>query len=110
MKTLNLKDAAALLRMHPVTVAQKARAGTIPGAKPGKCWVFVEDDLAAYVRSLYAFAPRALPGDRQEVLRCHSTNAKTHRIGGSRSPTVKDAYSTALGLPTGAPPRSTTTR
>lgn len=37
MRTLNIKQAADFLNMHPVTVQEKARAGVIPGAKPGKC-------------------------------------------------------------------------
>ena len=57
MKTLNLHEAAAFLRMHPEEVRTRAKRGLIPGAKPGKRWVFLEDDLAAFVRSLYA-APR----------------------------------------------------
>ena len=31
-----------------------------PGAKPGRCWIFIEDDLAEYVRSLYAPPRQAL--------------------------------------------------
>lgn len=53
MKTLNLEQAAAFLHMHPYTVMQKANAGEIPGAKPGKRWVFIEDDLAEYLRGQY---------------------------------------------------------
>ena len=50
MNTLDLEQAAILLKMHPVTLRQKARAGVIPGAKLGRCWVFVEIDLIEYVR------------------------------------------------------------
>jgi excisionase family DNA binding protein len=53
MKTLNLEQAAALLHMHPYTVMQKVHAGKIPAAKPGKRWVFIEDDLTAYLRGQY---------------------------------------------------------
>ncbi len=52
-KTLGLKEAAAFLRMNPEALRQKAKAGVIPGAKPGKRWVFLEDDLAEYIRSAY---------------------------------------------------------
>ncbi len=51
MKTLDLQEAAAFLRMNPETLRQKTKAGIIPGAKPGKCWVFLEDDLAEYIRT-----------------------------------------------------------
>ena len=51
MKTLNLREAAAFLKMHPVTLQGKAKVGDIPGAKPGKSWVFIDEDLANYIRS-----------------------------------------------------------
>ncbi len=39
--------------MNPEALRQKAKAGVIPGAKPGKCWVFLEEDLAEYIRTAY---------------------------------------------------------
>ena len=53
MQTLDLKQAAAFLKMHPVTLQGKVKAGEIPGAKPGKNWVFIDEDLANYIRSQY---------------------------------------------------------
>lgn len=53
MITLNLKQAAVLLNMHPVTLLLKANAGIVPAAKPAKCWVFIQQDLLDYLRSLY---------------------------------------------------------
>ncbi|MFZ5502272.1 MAG: DNA-binding protein [Pseudomonadota bacterium] len=86
---------------------EKARAGEIPGAKIGKCWVFVEFDLIEHIRSQYT--RRALQGEQKEVSLCHSLNARIHLIGGSKSPTTDDEYSKALALPTGRKPRNTTT-
>jgi len=40
--------------MNPETLRRKAANGDIPGPKPGKGWCFREDDLAEYLRSLYA--------------------------------------------------------
>ena len=97
MNTLTLQQAAALLKIHRVTLLEKARAGEIPGAKIGKCWVFVEIDLIEYIRSQYR--RRALQGERMEVSVCHSSNAKAHRIGGSSSATTDDEYSKVLALP-----------
>lgn len=69
VKTLNLHEAAAFLHMHPQEVRARAKRGLIPGAKPGKRWVFLEDDLAEFVRSLYPARP-------QEVrVRQHDANA-----------------------------------
>jgi hypothetical protein len=53
MKTLNLNEAAAFLHLHPHTLEAKARAGDVPGAKPGKCWVFLDVDLADWLRAQY---------------------------------------------------------
>ena len=106
MATLTLQQAAALLKVHPVTLQDKARAGEIPGAKIGRAWVFVEIDLLEYIRSQYR--RRALQGD-SEKNECHSTNARTHRIGGSSSSTTDDDYSKVLALPTKERRGSTTT-
>ena len=40
-RTLDLNEAAEFLRMSPAVLRQKARAGIIKGAKPGKRWVFL---------------------------------------------------------------------
>jgi excisionase family DNA binding protein len=98
MSTLTLQQAAALLKIHPITLQAKARAGEIPGAKIGKRWVFVEIDLIEYLRAQYR--RRALQGDATEVLLCHSTDAQTRLIGGSNSATTDDEYSKVLALPT----------
>jgi hypothetical protein len=70
--------------MNPEALRQKAKARIIPGAKPGKCWVFLEDDLVAYLRSQYASGRRAtrVTSDK-EVKPCHSF-AET-RLGGFTS-------------------------
>src|SRR5688572_26791053 len=107
MRTLSLQEAAALLKIHPVTLQSKARSGAIPGAKIGKCWVFVEIDLLDYLRSQYR--RQALQGEHKELALCHSIDAKTRRIGGSHSATTDDEYSTVLALPTRRKPRNTTT-
>ncbi|WP_374012081.1 helix-turn-helix domain-containing protein [Pseudoxanthomonas koreensis] len=107
MITLTLLEAAKLLKLHPVTVAEWAIDGRIPGAKIGRRWVFIEADLLGYVRANYA--RRALQGDSSEISQCHSTNARTHRTGGSSSRSAIDACRKALGLPTSGKPRSSTT-
>ena len=56
MKTLNLNEAAAFLHIHPSTLLRLAGSGDIPGAKPGKCWVFLDVDLADWLRTHYKTA------------------------------------------------------
>ena len=107
MKTLTLQEAADLLKLHPVTVAQRAADGRLPAAKVGRRWVFVEDDLIGFLRAHYK--RRALQGDSSEISDCHSTSARTHRIGGSSSRSAVIACRKALGLPTNGKLRNTTT-
>ena len=84
MKTLSLQDAAAFLRIHPETLRQAARTGRIPGAKVGRAWVFLEEDLAGYLRSLYAPPRQALQVTLgKEFEACHFADAV--RSGGSIS-------------------------
>jgi hypothetical protein len=82
VNTLDLKQAATFLRMHPEEVRRRARMGLLPGAKAGKRWVFIEDDLVSYLRSHYASQRQALVGDRSTS--CQSTNAEV--CGGFASP------------------------
>ncbi|RJX30890.1 MAG: DNA-binding protein [Oxalobacter sp.] len=108
MDTLTLQEAAAFLKIHPVTLLEKAHAGEIPGAKMGKRWVFVKVDLIDCIRSQYK--RRALQGEHMEETICHFTNAKTPQIGGSKSRhSMDDRYSKALGLPTDEKRRSSMT-
>ena len=53
MKTLGLKEAAALLLLAPESLRQMASAGKVPGARVGKRWVFLEEDLEEFIRSRY---------------------------------------------------------
>jgi Helix-turn-helix domain len=41
MNTLNLKQAAAFLHIHPEELRSRAKRGLIPGAKVGRRWVFL---------------------------------------------------------------------
>ena len=90
MKTLNLREAAAFLHMHPEEVRMRAKRGLIPGAKIGRRWVFIEDDIAEFVRSLYPVKRQALP-----VRNAALENAD--RSGGSSLRTMKE-YDELLGL------------
>lgn len=107
MNTLTLQQAAELLKLHPVTLQGKAKAGLIPCCKVGRRWVFIEIDLIEYLRAQYQW--RALQGERKETL-CHSTNAKTRPTGGSKSPSVDEQYNAVLGLRIKPKLRNTTTR
>jgi hypothetical protein len=49
--SLTLEQAAAFLHMHPETLRERAKAGIVPASKPGKCWVFLQEDLEGYLRA-----------------------------------------------------------
>ena len=48
--TLNADAAAALLHAENETVLQYARSGELPGTRIGKSWVFMRDDVIAFLR------------------------------------------------------------
>jgi len=51
MKILGLKEAAEMLRISPDCMRDLAADGSVPGAKIGKEWVFLEEELEEYLRS-----------------------------------------------------------
>ncbi len=53
-ETLDVAGAADYLKMSKDTVMRKARNGAIPGAKIGKHWVFIEEDLVETIRRGYS--------------------------------------------------------
>jgi hypothetical protein len=106
MNTLGLNEAAHFLKMNAEELRKKAKVGLIPGAKAGKRWVFIEDDLVAYLRSRYAFNRQALVGDRREL--CQSKDAEM--CGGFVSPhRAASLLDSLLKQKTGKPRGNTTT-
>ncbi|MGZ8173999.1 MULTISPECIES: helix-turn-helix domain-containing protein [Methylobacter] len=98
MKTLDLTEAADLLKLHPQSVLQRARSGTLPSAKPGKCWVFIEEDLINWIRSQY-YSPQQDVGQGGNKVCC--TKDKIVNTGGIASPhQTAQQYANLLRLPT----------
>ncbi len=97
MKTLDLLEAAKLLKLHPQTLLQRARAGEIPAAKPGKCWVFIEEDLIDWIRSQYNRPQQDVGQGGKEVC---SLKEKTVNTGGIALPLqTGQQYANLLKLP-----------
>jgi hypothetical protein len=85
MRTLDLTEAATFLKMHSEEVRRRAKLGQLPGSKPGKAWVFLEEDLVEYLRSRYASHRQALEVTlTKELKQCHLQNAEIR--GGSILP------------------------
>src|SRR5688572_4489414 len=109
MQSLSLIEAATFVKLHPEELRRRAKRGLAPGAKVGKCWVFLEPDLADYVRSFYAFPRQALRvASGKEATQCHYANAG--QSGGSISalPTESE-YANLLGLAVKPSRKSSTT-
>lgn len=94
MNTLDLHKAAELLKIHPVTLQQKAKSGEIPGAKIGKCWVFIDLDLIEYIRSKYT-GPGKLDVGQGEIRPC-SLKEKAQNTGITNLRFVEKQYSDLL--------------
>ncbi len=60
MNTLTLDEAAGFLKMHPEEVRCRAKRGLIPACKLGRRWVFIDDDLAVFLRGQYPAQQQAL--------------------------------------------------
>jgi hypothetical protein len=94
--------------MHAEEVRRRAKLGLLPGAKAGRCWVFLEDDLASYLRSLYASPRQALKVTWRKENECHSSGAAVR--GGLISPhQAANALDALLTQQTKPRPKNSTT-
>jgi hypothetical protein len=99
LHTFDLTEAAHFLRMNAEELRQRAKAGQIAGAKIGRRWVFLEDDLVAHVRTLYSHPRQALQVTTRKGIKCHFANAAVSGGSTSSLPTASE-YEKLLGLPT----------
>ncbi len=54
MVSFDIKEAAAFLKCHPVTLQKMAKNGTIPACKVGRNWVFIKEHLVEHISNGYA--------------------------------------------------------
>lgn len=83
MKSYSIIEAAKLLKLHPNTLGERAKAGIVKAYKPGRAWVFLEADLLTYLET---------------CTQCQSTSAE--KRGGSTSFIKESAFDDLLALPT----------
>jgi hypothetical protein len=96
METLDLKQAADYLKMHWQTLREQAKSGQVPGAKIGKQWVFIQDDLVTHIRSKYASARSRSQVQRIGESLCYTSDQALSSTGvDSRHQTDKE-YSNLL--------------
>jgi len=51
MKTLDIDECAEFLKVKSTVVSEMVGTGELPGARIGRAWVFLEEDLVDYVRT-----------------------------------------------------------
>ena len=109
MNTLTLTEAAGFLKMHPEEVRCRAKRGLIPASKPGRRWVFIDDDLAAFLRGKYPTQRQALRVTSEKGS-APWESANEARSGGSISRRQQaSVYADLLKPKTGAKPKNSTT-
>lgn len=81
---LTVEEAAPLLHTTPDTIRRKAAAGTMPGRKVGRRWLFDPDQLKEYVRGTW-----------------RSTNERPGVPGGLDSQLVVNLFADPLAQPIG---------
>jgi len=52
--TVNITEAAEILKVHPNRLYELIDAGDIPAARIGRAWVMMRDDVLKYVRQRIA--------------------------------------------------------
>src|SRR5260370_888673 len=103
---LTLTEAAATLRLHPVTLRALAAAGELSAFKIGRTWRFVEIDLVAWARAHYRRADAV--GDKEST--CRSTDVRIAESGGPRSAyRTEVAYAALVAPRTGKKHRNVST-
>jgi excisionase family DNA binding protein len=106
---LNVRQAAALLGVHPNSVRAYAKSGEIPAAKIGRSWRFVEADLVGWIRERYPAPARMQPSaDHEEAAAWHSGTVQEHTTSSSQHLTER-SLDALLERPTGGRPRNITT-
>ena len=69
MKTFDITECADFLKVDRSTILKLAAEGEIPGAKIGRAWVFLEDDIVAFLRKqVVKQADARMMGLREETL------------------------------------------
>lgn len=90
MNTFDVDECAAFLKVHSNTVLELAAKGELPGAKIGRAWIFVEDDVVDYLRAKV----------REQTMARKLTieqSAEIDRVAGRHSPSLLAAPATAFG-------------
>jgi excisionase family DNA binding protein len=86
MKTYDIHEAADFLKIDRSTALELAHIGALPGAKVGRSWVFMEDELVAYLRDVTRKQTQARRADAEaaQVIGRAQQEPKPRRRGRGR--------------------------
>lgn len=76
MKTLTAEDCMAILHCERSRFLDLVRVGDIPGAKIGRTWVFLEEDIYCYLKSEIAKQQEFI-AEKKKVMQKAATNTAT---------------------------------
>ncbi len=76
LKSYGTKEAAEFLRISPGSICSRAASGELVGYKPGRRWVFLEEDLIAYLKSTQPYFPQLPQVHHRSVSTVESPLAK----------------------------------
>ena len=86
-RTLDLHEAADFLKVSEATAQEMAATGELPGAKIGRAWVFLLDDLAEWLRQQVRAQREERRAQRVVVSeRSPGPSARVHRKRGKTPP------------------------
>ena len=88
MKTYDIHEAADFLKVDRSTALELANGGTLPGAKVGRAWVFMEDELLNYLRDITRkqTQERRAQAEACSALRISQQGPTRHCTSGRRTP------------------------
>lgn len=84
MKTYDINEVADFLKVDRTTALQLAADGVLPGAKVGRAWVFMEDEVVNYLRDVTRAQTQ---GRRAQIEACNAlriAQPQLARVVGSR--------------------------
>lgn len=96
-RILTVEQAAVALHLNVQTVREYLRDGRIPGAKVGKHWVIIEDDLHSQIRAGYSSCPPRT--QRRVTSRRVSPGAGAPTCGAERTIRAADVLGMFSDLP-----------
>ncbi|WP_443971472.1 helix-turn-helix domain-containing protein [Sphingobium sp. CR28] len=99
-RVLTIREAAHLLKVHPNTLRNLLAEGSIPAARIGRQWRFLEGELVAWIRSGYSAPARMQSSAPTKEALWHSGNVQENTTSSSQHLTER-SLDALLERPTG---------